>query len=394
MSKNNQGSDQSLTFGAMKEFNTARGDEFSIAINNKVNRRVRRISFSTVSYSERHELGSKLQKYFICLQEWSCRYDFQLWDKVENHFNSLWPELNQALHLGIEYGLYEEVKNLFFEMRNLLQWTGRIKDRIYFAAWLKREAEQRQDAGTRYLAISSLVWSYTSSGCYQSLDKAYDLWKELASYLIATDKPVCFNTLSNSLIDSLGSSLYVELIVDAYENGVRIAIRRREFDNAFLRIHQGEEKIKMLFEQNFIPPRLQERFRLAFQYHKGIICYLMHEHDEAEKLFQRILDCANLIGWNRVIKGAKSWMATLAMERKQYDKCEEILTHLVEDNPNMSDKRDGFCHLIKAQLFARKGQKEEKIACEKKATKVFEKCNNNDASCNVYSFILLSCKQQ
>ncbi|MBE9039373.1 hypothetical protein IQ235_01000 [Oscillatoriales cyanobacterium LEGE 11467] len=321
-----------------------------------------------------------LQRRLSELQQMHTRHDYERWDIAKHYLCSIWSNLDLELQLGIQCGLYEEVKNLFFELRNILQWTGRIQERIYFAAWLKREAEPRNDIGIMYLAISSLVWSYTSSGCYQDLDKAYDQWKELAKSLIATDISLGFDIHGNNLKESLGASLYAELIMDTCENGLRVAIRRRELDKAWLKIHQGEQIIDLLFEREFISPRLQTRFKLTFQYHQGIICYLFDKYEESEHHFENVIKEANLIGWERVIKGAKSWLATLAMERAQYDRCEQILTDIILTDrvtsfSSILEKRYGCCYLIKANLCGIQGKKYERIACEQEARRLFAMCN-------------------
>jgi hypothetical protein len=350
-------------------------------------------SLLTIAYfnSEREAIKNTLQEQYNCLQAWSAHYDYDLWDKVEEHFNSLWLKLYNQMLLGIEYGLYEEIRNLFSELRNFLQSTSKIKERIYFAAWLKRESERRQDPGTRYLGISSLVWSYTSSGCYQNLKKAYALWKKLDFYMLSKDVPIGFDVSGNNIKDSLGCSLYTELFMEVQESGVRLATRHQEFEQALVRLEKGKHKIEELFNQELISLRLKERFMLAFNYHEGINLYLKQEYDQAEKIFDSIFNRANHIGWKRVAKGAQSWLATLAMASDQYDKCSDILEKLiVKENLNRPDKRDGICQLIKAELSSKKGQKKQAQELQENAVKIFKECSKDDLSCNFISFKLLS----
>ena len=344
-------------------------------------------------FSSNHKiLIRKLREYLEYLKGWLPHYDFELWDKVENQFNFIWPQLSKLLYLAIEYDLYEEIRDLFFEIRNLLQWTGRIEERIYFSAWLQRKASEKGDIGAMYVAMSSLAWSYTSSGCRQNLDKASELWKDLALCLANIDSSSNFK---KNLKNSLGENLYSELMMDIHENGVRIAIRLRQIDDAEYYIKKGRERISSLFREELILRRLEVRFMVAFQYHEGITYYLKHNYTQAEKIFEDILSRARLIGWDRVIKGARSWLATLAIELKKYDKCNEILSGITEDYPVLPNKRDGFCLLLKAQLSDIQGQKDEKLASEERAFRVFERISENSSgepiSCNINSFTLLSC---
>lgn len=339
-------------------------------------------------------LARRLREYIEYLKGWFPHYDFDLWDKVENQFNFIWPQLSKSIYLGIEYNLYEEVRDVFFEIRNLLQWTGRVKERIYFSAWLRKEAFKRNEIGTIYIAISSLAWSYTSSGCHQNLEKANALWQNLKLFLSNIGRSGKLHYLEGELIKSLGQDLYAESMMDMHENGVRIAIRRRQIDDAIYYIEQGRNKIISLFTEDFISCRLKERFMIAFQYHEGITYYLRHDYVNAKVFFDRILCRASLIGWDRVTKGARSWLATLAMELNEYDRCEEILTDIIENYSDFSNKRDIFCLLIKAQLSGRKGQQDEKIQSEKRAIgvfqNIFQNSNEENIICNLDAFALLS----
>lgn len=346
-------------------------------------------SISKSLSSERETLKNTLQKQYRCLLAWNAHYDYDLWNLVKEHFNFIWQELEHEMYLGVEYGLYEEVKNIFLELRNFLQSTGRIKERFFFAAWLKREAERREDTGIIYLTISSFVWSYTASGCYQDLEKAHELWDQLAVYILPIDISIGCDTLGINIKDSLGSSLYAELLIEVHENGVRIAARQGQFDRAFVRIEKGKNTIEELFNQKLITLRLKERFTLAFDYHKGIIFYLMQEYSDAENLFRSISTRAEAIGWNRVVKGAKSWLATLAMECQQYSKCKDILEDIsLQEHRNTPDKRDGFCYLIKSELLSKEGQQEQAKESQAIAIRIFEKCSKNESS-NELSFDLL-----
>lgn len=356
--------------------------------------RIREINLDLNHTIKIEEVKASLRDHIEFLQGWLPHYDFGFWDKIEIQFDRVWPSLSNSIYLGVEYSLYEEVRDVFFEIRNLLQWTGKIEDRIYLSAWLKRESEERNDKGTTYLAISSLVWSYTSSGCYQDLQQASILWQSLKNSLMYIDKISEIEKRENQFIKTLGKDIYSELMMDIHENGVRIAIRNRNLDEANKNISKGIKMIDYLYSEELISQRLKERFETSFQYHKGIIYFLNQNFSEAQYIFNNILFRANSIGWDRVVKGAQSWLATIAMELKNYAECEALLADLAIEFPNVPSKRDGICHLIKAQLSGRKGQNDEKIASEERAIKVFERFSapfsHNNANFSIDSFALLS----
>ena len=294
-------------------------------------------------------LEDRLHSYQQSIEAWKPRFDFDLWDKAKDNFEQLWPDLCGFLYLAIEYDLYESVKEIFFDIRHLLQITGHLKERIYIADWLLKEAQERGDDGTKYLSISSLVWSYTSSGQHQNLEKANSLWNLLIPCIVDIGSPCNYNQYRLKLIKDVGESLYLELIMDIYEGGVRLSVRRGEFEKAQRYTAEAREEIAVLAEKKILTKRLRERFYLCFYYHEGVTAYLKSEYDKSNNIFKDVAYKAEMIGWTRAIKGAKSWLATLAMKSRDYATCDSILGEITEKQIVPSDKRDGICHLLKAQ---------------------------------------------
>lgn len=285
------------------------------------------------------------------IQSWSPRFDFDLLDKTKLNFEQLWPDIFDSICLAIECGMYEQVKKVFLDVRHLLQWTGRLEERIYIATWLMHEAEKRRDASAMYLAISSLVWSYTSSGAHQDLDKSVELWKRLLPFLSAIENPEEYNRYRAELLAKIGKLQYTELIMDIYEGGVRLAVRCRQFSEAKDYTKKARDEISVLSQNIGLSKRLKERFDLCFLYHEGVSYYLREKFKKSKSVFEEIVERAEIIGWTRAIRGAKSWLGTLAIESNNYDACESILRDIFSDKLVQPDKRDGICRLLKAQML-------------------------------------------
>lgn len=316
-------------------------------------------------------LENRLMAYKRDIESWDSHYDFELWNKTELKFEELWPKMKNSLYLAIEYELYNLVKDVFFDIRHLLQITGYVKERIYLASWIRREADSREEQGAKYLAISSLMGSYISAGCHQDYDKASQYWEELKLFLVALGNPFEHNDYRRRLIKQMGTSMYSELIMDVYESRVRLAVRKRDFNNVKLYTSYGRNEITSLSQESYISKRLKERFDICFTYHEGVTAYLRQNLSRAAQEFEEVINRAEFIGWIRAARGAKSWIATLAMEEKKYDKCEDIIISLLEvdeECPAQPNKRDGICHLIKAQLLSEKGEEAERERSHQKAT--------------------------
>lgn len=325
------------------------------------------------------DLKETLELFNNHLRRLDAHYDFELWHQTEISFEQMWPELFKSLNLAIEYGLYELVRSIFLEIRHLLETTGHTKERIYLATWIKNEAEQNQDIAGKNIALSSLVWSYTSAGKHQDLEKAYEAWQALSSFRRSLGNPFKFNSYRKSLLKEIGQALYTEILMDVYEGGVRLAVRQRKFNEASKYTSQARDEISILAQRDFLSERLKERLDIAYTYHEGVAYYLTEQHQKAHEKFNDVIQRGEYISWTRSIRGAKSWLATLAIERKDYDECERILKEISEEHPELLRKRDGMCHLIKAQLLSEKGRQTEKIKYEQMANLAFSRFTEDNS---------------
>ena len=322
------------------------------------------------------ELIDSLQNYLELIRSWQPRYDLSRWNQTVFFLDSIYSNLYKQILLAIEYQLYGIVKDLFVELRNFLQWTGRVQERVFIASWLRREAENRGDIGGKLLALSSLTWSYTTSGAYRDIDKAYNCWRNVSSCFF---KDNCFDNSSLSQLNplySLDSTLFNELVVETIENRIRIAIRWQdnhisERDEAHKLIDFGKDMLMRLEEP--ISNQLIKRYEIAFRYHEGIISYLEGKTNKADEVFNSIVADSELIGWERVVKAAKSWRATLALKDKKYEKCSLILDEIRrERRSGCVDQRDIICFLIQSYLYEKKGLISKKLEQDEELCKSFE----------------------
>lgn len=322
---------------------------------------------------ECNKLIARLEKYYEYLKSWELHHDFEMWEQAESQVGSVWLKLRGTLHLAMEYGLYEEVKAIFLELRHLLQTAGFVKDRIHLAAWLRAEAERRQDWAIMHLMTASLAWSYTSFGCNQDIDKANELWSDLIPFLLKVGEPTDCNECREYLRDREDVYPYAEMLVDIYETGTRIAMRCARFDDVREYIRKGRAEIWLLSQSGFLSARLKERFDISFSYHEGMAYYLMSQYERAQALFNDAVERGEMIAWNRLVRGAKSWLATIAIELKDYGVCERILSEIVDNHVLNESRRDVMCHLVKARLLYKQGQAQAQAVSEKKAIAALEK---------------------
>ena len=336
------------------------------------------------------DIKEKVERVHASLQSWNARYDYSLWERVEDYFNDIWLELECLLYLCVEYELYDELRKIFIELRNFLHTTGRVRERLYFASWLFRKARRRDDRETELFALSTIVWSHTCTGYYQDIEKAAQLWEFLMHRILNHDVKIQprereFNTIVQ---DSTDGPISPELFLEAYESGVRIYIRQNKLDSAWLQTGEFDRLINNLSQKKLISSRLRTRCKTAKAYHRGIILYLRKDFNAARKTFEDIYRQSARIRWERVQRGAQSWLATVAKEQNRLDECNIILSKVgVSDDVHQYDAsehnihrklRDAFLHLIKADLEGKRGQIDIKLTHQKEANRIFEEYS----SCN------------
>lgn len=361
------------------------------SIVNQILRGVQVISDKKNQYAEDSETNTsvndvraKLEYIYVSLQGWNARYDYALWERLENNFNDIWPELECYLYLCIEYDLYAELKKIFIELRNFLHTTGRTRERLYFAAWLFKRARQLEEEEIELFALSTIVWSYTCTGYYQNITKAEQLWCFLMNRILKRDtysQPIGseFNIIVQ---DSTEGAIYPELLLEAYESGVRIFIRQYELDKAWLWTSKSNELINRLFQEHLISSRLRIRCQTAQKYHRGIILYLKKDFDSARYTFENVYKNAERIGWERVQRGVQSWLATVAKDQNRLEDCGRILAKIgvsdtiskktISQHSIHEQLRDAFCHLIKADLESKRGQIDAKQTHQEVADRILE----------------------
>lgn len=343
-------------------------------------------------------LRGRLRSIHGALQGWNARYDYSLWERVEDYLNDSWSELESYLYLCVEYELYDELKKIFIELRNFLHTTGRTQERLYLAAWLFQKARQLADEETELFALSTIVWSYTCTGCYQDIPKAAMLWQFLIRRILQRGtkfEPVAreFNSIVQ---DSTEGSIFPELLLESYESGVRIYIRQYNLDAARVWTARSDKLIDQLFQNHLISSRLRTRCRTAQDYHRGIISYLGKDSDSARATFEEVYKNAERIGWERVQKGAQSWLATVAKEQNRLEECSKILSTIgVSDNITAvatssrslhARLRDAFCHLIKADLENKRGKIDAEFTHQEAANRIFEEHTSNSDSSHTVVF--------
>ncbi|NER28183.1 MAG: hypothetical protein F6J89_11255 [Symploca sp. SIO1C4] len=274
------------------------------------------------------------------IEVWKLKHDFDLPNIIQQRFKMNLDVFSDFIDQGIKQINYEEVKQVFKNIRHIAHLSGDNEFVIKVSCWLREYSRQSSDINTYLMAESTLAWSHTSYKDRQAVNQAKYLTER--AWNLLSDLNVCMT------IDA-------DVIAILSELKLRIPIRLHMLhaqhfsDEEFELIqHQSQKMVDRLIQDRTLEPRLRERFKIALQYQHGIYYFWTQKYEKAIQKFTDITEQTNLIGWKRVEQGAYSWLGTLSEQTGNIDACLKYLSKI--DNENANQKRLDLRDLMYARL--------------------------------------------
>ena len=267
---------------------------------------------------------------------WKFKHDFDLPNIVQQRFKTNLPIFSNFLYQGMNENNYQEVKEVFKNIRHIAHLCG-AKDLVLdVSLWLGEQSTNCGDMSTCILAESSLAWSYASRTKEKELTLARDIMEEAWESL----EDIKFFMQTDADVIAILSELKLRIPIRLY-----LLKKQHLSEGKFGELwHQSSHMLDKLLQDRALEPRLKERFKIALQYQHGIYCYLTQQYEKAIEKFTYIAKRTNLIGWTRVEQGAYSWLVTLTEKIGNRDACLEYLEKIDEERANQKrlDIRDSM----------------------------------------------------
>jgi len=260
-------------------------------------------------------------------EEWHIQYDY-LDNELENFIAVFdWCKAKQR---------YENIRDLFSCLYYYLYLYGYWDEGLRWVEWLIQESERRGDWAVAVNAMYLKGWVML---LMKKLNQAEELLLSRAWELRE----------HASLLDRVALATYMPALF----------IRQGNYQEA----HHWIDRNKELMNH----PELQDRVRIRFQtftlYSLAEIAYLKKDYEQAKLLFQKVIEDANKIRWQRYINYAHNWLADIAIVQNNLEEAEKLLNTGLPVAERNKDKwrttcyQSSFARLEKARRNSEKARK-------------------------------------
>ena len=251
--------------------------------------------------------------------------DAKEWQQFDG-LESEWQNLQAVIEWCMVEGRYAQMLKLWQNIEAYTHIMGRREsrlrywdDRLTWTAWLIQAAEQRGDWTVAAKVIVDRAWTLTSMGKQKQLEEADELFTR-AWELGHHQEPLFMLSLARNI--------------------AVLCIQRQEFDRAQTWLTQTME----LLEQTQLEEQQRQRQLVQIRYYQGEILFKNGEYEQAQILFQEVLELAQAIDWRRAIFCTHNWLAEIAIKQGRLDEAERLLIEGLRVAEANGDKsRTAFC---------------------------------------------------
>jgi LuxR family glucitol operon transcriptional activator len=189
---------------------------------------------------------------------------------------------------------------LWQQIKGYAHVRGYWDDRLDWTDWLIEAAEQRSDWSTVATVMYDRGWTLTLIGQPKCLEEANALLQR-----------------AWELRDYQDQSFQLELAT----NMVVLSIRQQQFDRAHYWLHQKQQ----LLEQTDLEEQERQRQWIHSLYYEAEIYFKARDYDRAKRLYQKALEQARAVGWQRATIAIQNWLADIAIEQGNLEEAQHLL---------------------------------------------------------------------
>jgi tetratricopeptide (TPR) repeat protein len=263
--------------------------------------------------------------------EWSIDYcqkhgdtDHQEWSEYKE-LDQEWENLNEAIEWIVLKNRYEEFGQCWPYLKGYTHLAGYWNERLRWLDWWRKTAETQQDwltvveaIGDKSRTLTLLDQSEHHEEANQLLDHA---WQLCQTYQLPIPLDLALNM-------------------------------------AVLQVHQQNETAanqwfnQVIELQQKIPPDDPKHSRITIQilYYRGELQFKLENFPKAKECYEKALNLAQSINWQRSIIFLQVWLGLVAIELRQLQKAESLLE---ETFPLVKLNGDRRCLAFSKRAFAK-----------------------------------------
>lgn len=262
--------------------------------------------------------------------------DWREWQDYQD-LEQEWNNLQDVIEWCIEQNQYQEVKQFWQSVKGYTHIQGYRSDRrtcwdirLDWADWLLHTAEQRQDWATALEIMLDQGWTLMLMGQPQNLEQSSLLYHR--AWNLREHRDLVFQ---------------IDLIIQI----AALQVERQQFETAMQWLIEARTQ---LAAQTIQPTNQRQQIQL--DYYEGKISYKTGDYSRAQMQFQRVLEQAEVVQWQRAIFLAKSWLADIAIQQRNLEEAESVFQEgLQAAEVNRDECRAAFCKRSLARLEQARG---------------------------------------
>lgn len=272
------------------------------------------------------------------------------WREWQDYFEleQEWETVQAAIEWCIEHQDHTAFTQFWQYVKGYTHLHGYWHERLSWMDWWHQAALQRGDLANVAQALRDRAWTLTLMGKPDQLSEAESLFQQVWELRNHTDSTFQFELAIEQLI---------------------LAMHQQHLDAA----HRWLAQANRLLEQVPLDSSEQQRQRIRIGYYTAEVWYRDGDYDQAKRVYQQVLQQAQVAQWQQVEIYCANWLADIALNQSNLDEAEKWLDYGLPIAQAQQDKRSISFHLRSwAQLHQLRGNLIQFQQCAIEAKRCFE----------------------
>jgi tetratricopeptide (TPR) repeat protein len=273
------------------------------------------------------EVRNRWVNWYINFSKQYGNLDEKKWHPQYNHIDFEWCRAKDK---------YEDVLTFWHQIKGYAHVRGYWDGRLHWASWLLEGAEQRGDWSILTEVLCDYGWTLTLTRQPESLEKASTLLRR--AWELREHKDINFQL---ELVNRL----------------VALSTHKQKYDEAYNWL-----KIKRNMLKSGVEELERQRQQIQSLYYEGKILFITKDYAQAKKLYQKALQQAKNISWQRLEILIQNWLADIAIEEGNLVEAQKNLEQGLpiaqrnQETYSIAFHQRSFAHLFQRQGDLKQGR--------------------------------------
>ena len=259
--------------------------------------------------------------------------DLILVNQIDKDIKANMPIIKNVINESMIKEDLHIIEEIFIPIRHHLYFCNETDLIIEVSQWVMR-LSSICSANTFYMALASLSWVLSSKSGETGLNQAKGLVEQARKDLQNCD---------------ILKEVHPEVVWRIAELTVRIPVRfclkykvPLTYDEfiGYYKEAQSLMKTSMSLHSKCDMFAFEEKVSISLEYQRALYFYCVSEYEKSKNIFDKIVEDAKNIPWQRIFNAGKSWQARLSHIMGRYEDCERFLQEAMDPRPKRRKQLD------------------------------------------------------